>query len=479
MKRVGGVARTTAAFVAAVAVMVLGCAGLRKPAWEQPPRPGRDAPVVQPGALHKAELDNGMEIFVLEDHRLPQVVLGVMVRRGAGIVPPEQGGLAGFTTEVMRRGAGARGALALAEATDSLGASLDLSSDWDGTSVSISGLSRDLPRLVEILADVTLRPRFDSAEIEKARAELLAALEQAKDDPGTLARWQLARTLYGDHPYGVPRSGTPETLAALKADDLRAFHRRIFVPNDAIFYASGDIDLDELLPQLGAAFGAWERGERAPEGPAPPPQVPSARRIVVVDQPELAQVRIAIAHEGIARTNPDRIAAGLMNLVLGGGGFSSRLMTTLRADRGLTYSVDSGFAMHRHPGPFYVSTYTRSSELRQVIDLTLAEIERVRDEPPTEQELRDAKALLVGRFALGLETSSAVMAALVDLELYGLPDDSLDTYRGRVRAVTTEDTARLARELLHPQRAAIVLVGPASTCVPQLEGLGPVEVVRY
>ena len=161
-------------------VLVLGalalsaCEAFRKPAWEQPPPPARDAPVVPEGSLHRAELDNGLEMLVLEDHRLPRVVLGVTVRRGEGIVPLDQAGLAPFTAELMKRGAGDRDALALANAVDEIGGSLAVGSSWDAMTVKVSGLSEDLERLVEVLADVTLRPRFDAREVEKARGEVLA-----------------------------------------------------------------------------------------------------------------------------------------------------------------------------------------------------------------------------------------------------------------------------------------------------------------
>ena len=153
-------------------------------------------------------------------------------------------------------------------------------------------------------------------------------------------------------------------------------------------------------------------------------------------------------------------------------------METLRTEGGLTYGVGSGFSLRRHPGPFYVSTFTRVPEVRRVLDLILADLETMREEPPTPEELRDAKALMVGHFGLGLETSTAVLSSEVDLDVYGLPEDSLDTYRGRVRAVDTEDTAQMARELLHPDRVVIVLVGPADTLSAQVEGLGPVEVIQ-
>jgi zinc protease len=470
--------RRLAATALAALALVPGCAFAPKPAWELPPPPTRDAPVVPEGALHRTALDNGVKVLVLEDRRLPRITLGVTVRRGDGAVPVERAGLAGFTAEVMSRGAGTRGALALAQATDEIGASLDVGSGWDSMTVQVGGLSRDLDRLLGILADVALRPRFEAGEARKARGEILAALEQAKDDPATLARWHLLRVLYDGHPYGAPDGGLPETVSRFEARDAREFHRGVFVPNDAILFAVGDVDTEALLPKLVAAFGAWRPAEPVDPGPPPPAQVPVQRRIAVVDRPDLGQARILLAHEGIARSNPDRIGAGLLNTVLGGGAFSSRLIERLRVDEGLTYGVGSGFSMRRYPGPFSVSTFTRVAEVRRTLDLTLAELERIRTDPPHGAELKGAKAQLVGRFSLGLESSAAVMSSLVDLEIYGLPEDSLDTYRGRVRAVTTDDAARLARELIHPERVAIVLVGPAEAIVPQVEDLGPVEVVK-
>jgi predicted Zn-dependent peptidase len=462
----------------ALACLAPGCALWRRPAWELPPPPAVDAPVVQPGALHRAELDNGLDVLVLEDHRLPRVSLGVTLRRGEAMLPWDRAGLASFTSELMGRGAGDRDALALARAVDELGASLSVASGWDSTTVRVSGLSEDLGALLEILADVVLRPRFAASEARKARDEILASLERAKDDPATLARWHLSELLYDGHRYGRPQDGVRETVVRFDATAARAFHRRVFVPNVAIFFAAGDVEMQGLLERVGEAFGGWQPGEEPEPGPPPPARVPEERRIVVVDRPDLAQARIAVAHEGIARTDEDRIGASLMNVVLGGGGFSSRLMERLRAEEGLTYGVGSGFSLRRHPGPFAVSTFTRVPEVRRALDLVLEVMQSTRTSPPSEEELGGARALMVGRFALGLETSSAVMGSLVDLAVYGLPEDSLDTYRGRVRSTTADDTARLARKLLHPERAGIVLVGPAEAIVPQVEDLGPVQVVQ-
>ena len=460
-----------------VVLAIVGCIGPRS-VWEEPPPAMRAGPIVQAGALSRFELPNGLHVIVLEDHRLPYMVLNLDVRRGEASVDVSSAGLAVFTADLMERGAGDLDAIEFAEAVDEIGASLGTGAGWDTISVGVSGLSRDRKRLLEILADVVLRPRFDEAEAERSRNKSLAALVRSSDDPRTLRSWHTARTLYGSHRFGLPLSGTPETVATFDAGAARALHRRFFAPNNAVISASGDVDAGALLARVRDLFGDWQRADVPEPGVLPSAPAPPERRIIIVDRPDLTQAQIAIAHEGISRTNPDRIAAGLLNGVLGGSGFSSRLMSVVRSDAGLTYSIGSGFSLRRESGPWGVTTFTRIAEVRRVVDLVLAEIERARTDPPSEQELALERTHTIGSFSLGLETSGAVMASLVNLDLYGLPENGLDTFRSRVRAVTTADTARLARELLHPERAAIVVVGPAEELLGQLEALGPVEVVE-
>lgn len=471
--------RLAVSVVAVAGSLLLGCANpLRQPAWRRPPPPTSDAPMIRPGSLVRGELPNGLRTLVLEDRRLPRVVLGLTVRRGAAMVDPGQAGLARFTTELMERGAGGRDAVALAEAVDEIGASLSVWAGWDAAGVEVSGLSRDLDRLVEILADVVLRPHFDPGEAEKVRSEALAYLEQAKDNPTTLVHWYTAQTLYAGHRFGSPHAGTPESVRQLNERTARGFYRQIFLPNNAVLFGSGDLSGADWASRAQASFGAWKPRALPEAGPPPPTLTPAERSVVIVDRPELAQAQISIAHEGISRTNPDRIAGSLMNSVIGGSGFSSRLTQRVRASAGLTYHVSSHFRLRREPGPFAVSTFTRVDEARRVVNLVLAELERARTSPPSPSEIEDARALAIGGFVLGLETSAAVMESLVDLDIYGLPEDSLDTYRARIRATSTEAVERMVGELLHPDRAAIVLVGPADRLVPQFRDLGTPVVLQ-
>jgi len=448
------------------------------PAWERPPPSIETGPVVDPDRLHRGTLANGLAVLVFEDHRLPRVEMGLTLRRGTAAEPVERAGVAAFLADLMERGAGDRDALALAEAVDNLGASFGVGSDWDSFRVSVSGLSRDTDRLFDVLADLALRPRLEPGEAAKVRAETLAALEQAKDDPGTLAGWHFAEAVYEGHRFALPGAGTPDTVAGLDAEAARAFYERVFVPGNAILHASGDVDPQAFLERARAAFGGWAAGP-VPEAEAPPAAPsPPARRVVIVDRPDLGQAQVRIGHGGLARADPDRIAAALMNDVLGGGGFSSRLMGVIREREGLAYGIGSSFRLRRATGPFLVSTATRVPEARRAIDLVLAELEGIRERPPTAEELQHAKTYRVGRFALGLETSGAVLRNLVELDVHGLPEDSLDTYRARVKAVTEADAAGEAREHVHPERAAIVAVGPAEALSESLAGLGPITIVQ-
>ena len=458
--------------------LALGCGMLApRAAWkEEPPAPVEN-PIVSADDLHRVKLPNGVQLILLEDRRLPRISLGLTLRRGAGSVDPAIAGVAELATEVMQRGAGDRDALALAKVVEDIGASLSVSSGWDSTTISLSGLSEDLALLVEIMNDVALRPRFDEGEFLKARAEQQAGIVAAQDDPATLIRWNAIRALYPEHRYGLPQSGTPETIDHLDVDAVRAYWTDRFIPKNTILWAVGDFSAEALVPEFRSVYGELSDAAQIPGIPPPPARTPESRRIIVVDKPELLQARIILAHEGIARREPTRIAVDLMNDVLGGSGFSSRMMKRIRSDEGLTYGVSSGFSLRSQAGPFSVSTFTRVAKVRRVVDLILEEIEAIRgDRPVTEEELTKFISYNVGRFGLSLETSDSVLASLVDLEVHDLPEDALDTYRARVRATSLKDVADAARLRLHPDRAAIVVLGPAEVLVPELEDLGAVEV---
>ena len=407
------------AIAALCAAAGLGCAMFApKPAWELPAPPAADVPISRDGAITREQLPNGLHVLVHADHRIPRGSIGLTLPRGASGELPGEAGAVSFMANLLERGAGKRDALAFAETVDALGAEFAAAADWDTVGVGISGLSGDFDALLDLLADAALRPRFDAREALRARAALIASLERAKDDPATRAGWQASRTVYGAHRFALPVSGTEETVARLDAKGARAYHRKLFVPNGAIASVTGDVEAAAVIAALTARFEAWPQGVVVDPGLPPPEQAPARRTIVVVDRPDLAQARIVVGHEGIARTAEDRIAVSIFNLIVGGSGFSSRLMAALRGnEEGLTYGAGSGYSLRRAPGPFFASTSTRVEKARKALDLLLAELERARSDPPGEKELAWARTLATGSFAMGLETSDAVTASLVDLDV--------------------------------------------------------------
>ena len=462
------------ALVTALLAALISCAN--EPfAWELPAVVAVEKPIVDAARLHRATLANGLQILVLEDRRLPEFSAGFVALRGAALEGPNELGVAAFTAALMERGAGERDAFALAAAVEDLGAELDVGSDWDTLRVSTGGLSRDFDALFGVLADVVLRPRFDAADAKRAVAEQRAALAQAKDDPAALAAQHLMRALYGEHRFGTPAGGVDGTVARFGPTDARAFHTRVVTAAGAILWATGDIDAADFSARAEQAFGAWRGAPLAPM-PAPPP-VPEKRHVVIVDRPELGQAQVAIGHEGIARTDDRRLEAQLLITAFGGGGFSSRLMARIRATEGLTYGISAQFSQRAAPGPFAVVTFTRVPEVGKLLASTFEELERVRSEPPAGAELERARRLRTGGFPLALETSPAVLAALLDLDVYGLPRDTLDTYRARMRAITEAQIAQTALDLIHPERASIVVVGPADALREPLAKYGEVEIV--
>ena len=442
--------------------------------WELPAPPAADLAVVDPDRLHRFELSNGLRVLVLEDPKLPAIDMGLTVPRGIAIEAPDEAGIANFTAELMQRGAGGRDALALAQAVDSLGGSMSVGAGWDSMDASVGGLSRDRAALLEVLADVVRRPTLAADEAVRVQAAQLAGLKQAGDDPGTLVAWTFFETLYPGLRAGLPSSGTEASVSALTAADAVAFHRRVFTPDRAILWAAGDVSAEAFRKEAEAAFGTWSGPALAPPGPGLPETGP--RRVIVVDRPDLGQAQIAIGHEGIARTHDDRLELQVVNTVLGAAGFSSRLMATVRAEEGLTYSIGSQFAQRRTGGTFVVTTFAEAARVGHLLELVMRELDRILVEPPNDTEIGWAKSLRTGRFALALETSGAVAASLVDLEVYDLPRDTIDTYRGRIRALGSAQLAEAAQRAFHPERAAIVVVGPAEILVPQLEPYGKVEV---
>ena len=428
--------------------------------------------------IYQATLPNGLNLVGVEYDRVPWVNLTLMVKRGAETDPPGKAGVADWTAEFLTLGTARRSQLQLAEDIEARGANLQARGDWDCTTFTLEGLAEDFPELMAILAEIVQTPAFPEPEFPMLRERRRAELAHIQDDPREVANRAFRKLFFQGAPYGHPVRGDLESLESLGLPDLQEFYRRQFAPGAATLAVVGMVPFARAETEARRAWGDWQgfgpptpAYTQAPERLCPP-------GIYLLDRPELTQSEIRAGHLGLPRSHPDYFPLLLVNYILGEGGFSSRLMSRIRSDLGLTYGIRSSFSFQRAPGPFLTATFTPAANTARVVQEIQAVIREVRDHGATEQELAEAQSYYTGHFPLGLETPRAIGHRVLAMDLYDLGLDYLKGYCDQVRAVTPGAAARAARTHLHPEALVTLVVGPAARCVAALEELGPVEIIH-
>jgi zinc protease len=423
----------------------------------QPPAP------LPPRALNlpapsETTLPNGLSVVVVEQARLPLVSFRLAFRTGDAFDPPELPGLADLLSDMLVEGTQTRASRRIAEEVARYGATLSAGASSDYTTVAASSLSAYADEVMELLADVSLRPSFPEGELEIAKANAQQNLIAQRAQPSFLASEAVARVLFGQHPYSVV-SPTPESLEALTRERLLDQHRAKFVPNNAVLLVAGDVRRDPLLARIEELFGGWQPGEvEEPRFPEPPAL--EGRAAYVVNRPGSAQTNIVVANRGIKRTDPDYFPVLVMHTILGGTA-SARLFMNLREEKGYTYGAYSQLDARRHAGSFRATAEVRTPVTGASLKEIFYELGRIRDEDVSEKELADAKSYLTGIFPVRLETQEGLVEQLLQMRMHDLAPDYLETYRDRIMRVTREDVRRVANLYVTPDSAAVVLVGDA------------------
>ncbi len=402
-------------------------------------------------------MPNGLTVLVVEQHALPIIQLQTLVKAGSAQDPPNKAGLANLVASLLDEGTTTRTSKKLAEQIEFVGGSLAAKAEEDFTSATARVLKKDADLGFELLADILQHPAFPERELERVRNQLLGEIVAEKDDPGQVAAKAFNQLVFDRHPYSWPANGTEETLPRISRSDVRGFYAREYLPNQTILSIVGDLTAEEARALVTRHFGGWRKGPTPARTAATPKVIekPIERRI----EKDLTQTTIMLGHLGISRTNPDFYAVTVMNYILGAGGFSSRLMDSIRDNQGLAYGVGSHFDANVMPGAFAVSLQTRNESAHQAISGVLAELKGMRDAPVTDQELAEAKAYLIGSFPLRLDTTAKLAGVLCLVELYGLGLDYFTQYLRLIQQVSKEDVLRVAQQYLHPDRYALVLVG--------------------
>jgi zinc protease len=435
---------------------------------EGPPRPLAAHDVKFP-PYDLQTLPNGLQVVAVLHHEQPAVSMRLLIRAGSAADPKGKLGLAHLTASLLDQGTTTMSAAEMNDAIDFIGGAMAAGAGTDLSYVQTIVMKDSFETGLRMLSDMTRHPAFAQAEIDRQKQQTLSGLQVSAQDPDSVADAVFDRLVYGFHPYGLPQTGTAETLPGLSRDDLVAFHQRYFVPNNAILAIVGDVTTVEAFSLAKKVFGDWASRDVVADAYLDPPE--PTRRVVVVNKPDAVQTEVRVGHLGIQRKHPDYMALNLAIRILGGEG-SNRLHQILRTERGLTYGAQADMDTLKESGDFEAQTNTRSDATGEVLRLIIDEFWRMQRERVSERELENAKAYMTGSFPLTIETPNAIAMQVLNVLFYGLPLEQLQNFRERINAVTVDDIQRVARAYLKPDRLSIVLVGNAAAFAPQLKGVG-------
>ena len=437
-------------------------------------------------ADHRHELSNGVVVFVVEDHTLPLVDLSVTVRTGTYLDPLDKIGLGTLTGDQMRAGGTtSKTPSEFDEEAAFLAAQVGSSIGQTQGRARLDCLTKDLDAALDLFFDMLRNPGFDQARLAVTKSQVMQEMQRRNDRTASIERREWGRLMRGDAHF-TTRPRTNASIDTITREDLVAFHQRFYHPDGFIFAVSGDVTAGEILAKLEAHLDGWEPNP-APVPPVPKPEHTLQPGLYLVDKPDVNQGRISLGHVGTTRDNPDRYALQVMNDLLGGGGFTSRLMTRVRSDEGLAYSIRSAFGLGvYYDGVFTTRFESRSETVARATAIVLEEIERIRTERVSEEEFSTSIASFVETFSRRFSRAASTANLFADDEYTGRDPSYLETYRDRISAVTTDDVLRVAGEYLHPDRLAILAVGNLDDILKgdpdnpeySLEGLSPGQVKR-
>ncbi len=415
-------------------------------------------------------IDNGLIVYLFVDRELPLIDLALYMKAGAIYDPEQKAGLSSVALASLRTG-GIRHMTPdeIDETLEFMPATVRFSSGDDMASGTLSARSDDFPEALKIFGAMLISPRFDPDRLDLAKVRMIEGIRRRWDDPGDVAALHFRSLVYGS---GSPwaRLETEATISAIGREDLVAFHRRYVRPNNMVMGIAGDFDPTAMRQMLRETFGAWRQAKVTPP-PVPALKETARPGVHVIDRP-LSQTSIAIGHLGANRFDKDKFPLKILSYILGEGGFSSRLVKEIRSTRGLAYSVGGGVGTDSDRGLFQITSSTRADATVEVIEAVREIIEQLREEGPTEDEVRRAKEASINSFVFSLEGTTPYMRSYLYYEAYNYPRDFLQTYRDRLSKVTRKQVLRAARKHMHPDRLVILTVGDPDSFDRPLATLG-------
>lgn len=427
-------------------------------------------------AYEELKLDNGLQIILVKDSSLPYFSLQMLVKAGGVNDPESKTGLANMAAKLLSKSTKKHKALEIADIIGQMGAEFGASVEEDYTYIAASSLSEEKTKLIEIFSEIVTSPTFEESEIKRMKKQVVSGIKSVADSPPSFANIIYSSFIYGPHPYGRNQIGTIRDVNSIKRKDLMDFYEKFYSPNNSLLAITGDFN-DNIIQDITKAFTSWKPSQ-VPQKEFPLfPQI-SGVNIKLISKDDLAQSQIRIGHKAIKRTNPDFLKLRLASIILGGG-FSSRLMSRVRKERGLTYGISSYFGAEKDFGAFTVSTFTRHDKVGETVSETLAVLNKFKEEGVTEKELNSAKALAKGTFPRAIETAESFSRNLLLLRFYNISDTYLSDYYKNINKITLSEVNEAIKKYLNPSNLKILVYAPENQTIDQLRPIGLLEVEDY
>jgi len=421
--------------------------------------------------ITRTRLANGAILLVSEQHQLPMVTVAIAFDAGSRRDPMGKEGLASLTAAALTQGTKALTTAEFNQKVDFMGSSIGVEASADYATATFTSLKKYEDDTIHLLAQTLAEPGLRDADIERKRAEQVADIRASEEEPGYTASVAISKQLFGDEPYGHPSEGFADTVSKLTSADVRAFYRDHYRMGSAVIAVTGDVDAAAIKQKLERELIGLA-GIVAAQAEPPAPNVAPGIHAKLIDR-NVAQANLILGSSGIARSNPDYYKLQVMNYILGGGGFASRLMKVVRSKAGLAYGIQSAFHAGKFPGAFMIVLQTKNQSAQDALKLVLQQLHEIQNAPVSDAEIDSAKKYLVGSFPLKLDRQSGIASFMLQTELYGLGIDYADRYPQLINAVTKADVQKVAQQYLHPDAIVLAAVANQKEAKIDLASLAP------
>ena len=420
----------------------------------------------------KLKLDNKLTIYLMEQKEVPLIDINVVVKTGA-INDGSKPGLNTLTVANMELGTAQQSKEEIEESLDFIGAELNTNSGLELSGISASFASKDQAKVLGIIRDVMISPRFDAEEFKKHKARHLVRLDQQKESPRSVIGTYYNKMIFGDTGYGTATSGDAQSVKSITLDDIKANHARWYQPQNTAVIVAGDFDSKAMLIRLRALFSGWQNGQTAKSAKPNPAKDFKQSNLLLVNKSDAIETTFLIGGKGVKRSNPDYVAITVVNTILGAR-FTSWLNDELRVNAGLTYGARSRFNAYGHSGSFMISTFTKTSTTVEAVDLALKTYERLWKKGVDTKTLDSAKAYVQGQFPPRYETSQQLARLLGNMFGYGFDEQFINTFEQQVNSLTPAKAAKIVEKYFPKENLQFVLVGKAEAIRDQVAKYGQV-----